>query len=239
MDNKTKEFIDKAIKKHGNKYNYSKVVYINSQTKVIIICLIHGEFFQRPNDHFALKGCKKCAIIQCHNKLKKTNEEFINEAKKIHGDIYDYSEVEYKNYDTEVIIICKIHGKYLQTPDKHLRNSGCKQCSFDKAHLKFKSNNEEFIQKAKNIHGDKYDYSLVNYYNARTNIIIICLQHGKFNQLPYNHLIGQGCPKCGLETIIKKSNRMTNEEFIKKAIEIHGEKYDYSKVIYKNYKQKS
>ena len=120
-----------------------------------------------------------------------TTEEFIKRAKKIHGDKYDYSLVEYKNYDIKIKIICPIHGEFEQTPRCHI-NSECFHCYISK---RIKGT-EIFIEEAKKIHGDKYDYSLVDYKNRFTTIKIICEKHGIFEQIPYAHLKGSICYKC-------------------------------------------
>lgn len=154
---------------------------------------------------------------------KSNTEEFIKKAKLKHGDKYDYSLVDYVNNITKVIIICKEHGEFTQTPINYLRTNGCSKCSGV-----YKSNTEEFIEKSIKIHGEKYDYSLVDYKGNKEKIIIICKYHGEFLQRPNNHLYGQGCSKCA--GIIKSD---TNE-FIEKSKKIYGEKYDYSKVDYIN-----
>ena len=196
-DEKTKIFIRKALRKHGDRYDYSNVVYVKSSKKVEIICRVKGHkpFPIKPNDHLQLHGCKSCAVEKRANKRRKTKDEFIREARKVHGDKYDYSKVKYKNANTNIIIICPIHGDFPQTPNQHL-NYGCKKCGFIKTGLSRRSNKEIFIKKARKLHGDKYDYSKVNYVNERTEIIIICPIHSDFPQTPHNHLGGQGCPKC-------------------------------------------
>lgn len=154
---------------------------------------------------------------------RKTTEEFIEDAKNIHGDRYDYSLVDYKNNATKVKIICSIHGEFEQKTNTHLK-SGCRLCFFDS----LKNNTINFIKRAKEIHGDKYDYSLVDYKTAIINIKIICSKHGVFEQKPYIHLKGCNCPECFIES--KRNNTI---DFIKKANEIHNNKYDYSLVDYK------
>ena len=228
----TKEFVEKARKIHGDKYDYSKVEYKNINTKVCIICPIHGEFWQTPKNHLKGQGCNKCAIEHKANIRKLSLEEFVEKARKIHGDKYDYSKVEYKGIKEKVLIICPIHGEFYQTPREHLSGCGCQECSGNK-----KLTTEEFIRRAKEIHGNKYDYSKVVYVNAHTKICIICPEHGEFWQLPSDHLNTNGCEKCGIEK--RASLRIMNtEEFIRRAKEIHGNKYDYSKVVYKGSDQK-
>ena len=225
----TKEtFIKSARKKHGDKYDYSKVEYINSITKVCIICPKHGEFWQTPKSHIRGHGCKVCANEHTIEKLKLTKEEFIIRSKNIHGDKYDYSKVEYEGIFTKVCIICPIHGEFFIEPNNHLKGIGCKKCSIDKQ----KKTKEEFIEQAIKVHGDRYDYSKVEYVNCKTKVCIVCPIHGEFWQLPNAHLKGYGCKKCsGCE-------KHTNKSFIFKAKEIYGDKYDYSKVEYKNIETK-
>ena len=134
------DFIAKAYSLHGDKYDYSKVEYINSKTKVCIICPVHGEFWITPNEHLLGHGCKKCY----HDRKKITTEEFIRRAKEIHGDKYDYSKVEYVNSFVKVCIICPKHGEFWQTPHGHLKGNGCPKCGND---IKYTTNT--FIEKCK------------------------------------------------------------------------------------------
>lgn len=180
-------FIEKAKLKHNNKYDYSLVEYIKSKIKVKIICKNenHGVFLQTPNDHITGYGCPKCAG------RNKTTSDFINEAKLIHGDLYNYSLVDYKNTEKKIKIICREHGAFSQLSYSHLNGSGCPICFGTN-----KLTTEEFIKKAKLIHGDKYDYSNSKYINHKTKINIICPAHGEFNQKTNCHLNGSGCAKC-------------------------------------------
>ena len=212
----TEEFIEKAKKVHGDKYDYSKVKYVNKDTKVTIICPTHGEFEQNPRSHLTGKGCPACG-----GSRKVTTEEFIKKARKVHGDKYDYSKVDYVNNNTKVTIICPTHGEFEQKPSGHLTGRGCPYCSGKK-----KLTTEEFIEKARKVHGDKYDYSKVNYVDSNTKVTIICPTHGEFEQIPYLHYSGGGCPSCS------GNKKLTTEEFVERARIVHGDKYDYSKVKY-------
>ena len=218
------EFILKSIAVHGDKYDYSKVEYINNRTKVCIICPIHGEFWQAPSKHLSHCGCPKCG-----NTIKRTKEDFIREARTIHGDKYDYSKVEYINNRTKVCIICPIHGEFWQTPINHINNkNGCPKCGNNMISV------EEFIKRARKIHGDKYDYSKVNFVKLKDKVTIVCPIHGEFVMEAYRHLLGQRCKKCSMMKENRKSPRKcvkTVDEFIKISREIHGDKYDYSKVV--------
>ena len=231
-------FISDARCVHGDKYDYSKVEYINANTKVCIICPEHGEFWQTPHSHLNGRGCPLCAKEHSTN-YKNTKEFFIDRATKKHNGKYDYSKVEYVNSSVPVCIICPDHGEFWQTPHNHLNSTGCKKCKSNK-HLGVKDSLESFIEKAHKIHGDKYDYSKVEYVNSTTPVCIICPEHGEFWQTPSNHtnkIHPKGCDKCNR---LKHSNdeKISKEEFIERARKIHGDKYDYSKVEYVNFHTK-
>jgi len=160
---------------------------------------------------------------------KLTTNEFIKKSKEIHDNKYDYSLVVYNSSLKKVKIICPIHGVFQQTPSNHYK-CGCKKCSLI---LKSKKLiNKDILSLFKEKHGNFYDYSLVKYINNHTKIKIICPEHGIFEQIPKIHLRGSGCPKCS------KNNKMTTKDFIHKAKKIHGNRYDYSLVDYKNTKTK-
>jgi len=221
------EFIEQAKAFHGDKFDYSKTEYINTKTKIIIICKKgNHEFLQNPKEHLR-SGC-----YQCCSKKKMTNESFLEKAKLIHGDKYEYSKVEYVNSKTKVIITCKIHGEFLQTPVNHLNGKGCKLCCY----LRQTKTQEQFIADGKALFGDKYDYSKVQYINDATKVTIGCKIHGFFEQLPHNHLTkGRtgACKKCGVASYTK-----SGKQFIEDANIIHNNKYNYSKVEYINNKTK-
>ena len=233
---KIEDFIKRAKEKHGEKYDYSKVEYVNNRTKVCIICPEHGEFWQIPSYHMSGNGCPKCGCEQIWNKRgRTTTEDFIKRAVEVHGDKYDYSKVEYFGIYAKVCIICPEHGEFWQTPNGHLNNKrGCPKCGYKEVWGKRgRITTEEFIKRAKEVHGNKYDYSKVEYKSSRTKVCIICPEHGEFWQTPMKHLSRQGCPKCGLKKIWNKRGRTSIEQYVKEAQKIHGDKYDYSKVDFK------
>ena len=141
----TEEFIKKAKTVYGDEYDYSKVNYINCDTKVTVICKKHGEFEVRPDHFYDGHGCPKCGSKRGGDKIRKTKENFIKEAKKVHGDKYDYSKVEYETARKKVCIICPEHGEFWQTPDAHLKGAKCPKCS----HQSYSYTTEEFIEMAK------------------------------------------------------------------------------------------
>jgi G:T-mismatch repair DNA endonuclease (very short patch repair protein) len=201
----SEEFVKKAIQIHGDKYDYSKVDYINSNTKITIICKTHGEFNQTPNSHLLGQGCQICGDVNGSLKRSKSTKEFIQNAKEVHGDKYDYSKVDYINNKTKITIICKTHGEFNQTPNSHLLGQGCRKCQYSNNSNKFRTSQEEFIQKAQDLHGDKYDYSKVEYITCMKKVIIICKKHGEFKQTPNAHYSQcSGCPKCNLQHHISK-----------------------------------
>ena len=197
----TEEFIRRAREVHGDKYDYSKVEYVNSQTKVCIICPKHGPFWQIPNTHLGGSGCAKCYNERRGRKKIKSTEEFIREAREVHGDKYDYSKVEYSDIGKEVCIICPKHGKFWQSSYSHLNGSGCAKCYYERINSIRGKGTEEFIREAREVHGDKYDYSKVEYVNTNTKVCIICPKHGPFWQTPNSHLQGSGCQMCAQSKI--------------------------------------
>ena len=202
-DDKTKTFIRKALRKHGDKYDYSNVTYVKATVNVEIICRVEGHkpFPQTPNNHLSNRGCPMCRYIKLSNKRKLKLKEFIEKANEVHGvERYNYSKVNYVNMNTNVIIICPNHEEpyeFKQTPNNHLRGQGCPLCGINKLKLTL----DEFIEKANEIHGvGRYDYSKVKYVNNYTEVIIICPNHKipyEFKQTPNSHMNGRGCNLCG------------------------------------------
>ncbi len=203
----TEQVINKANLIHNNKYDYSLADYKNNNTKIKIICPIHGVFEQRPNDHLKGHGCPIC---NGNNKISIL--KIIENANKIHNNKYDYSLLdEYINQKSKIKIICPIHGVFLQQIGNHLNGKGCKFCANN-----IKKTNKQFIDKANEIHNNTYDYSLSNYIDAKTNINIICKKHGSFWISPNNHLAGHGCSRC---------NESKGELYISKILDKYNIKY--------------
>jgi very-short-patch-repair endonuclease len=184
--NDINDLIFKYNEIHNYKYDYSKSKYINNRIKIEIICKEHGSFWQSPYSHSRGHGCPYCS-----SNKKMNNSEFIEKAKLIHGDLYIYESINYKNNSTPVDIICKKHGSFKQTPGKHLIGRGCPECGGSSV-----LTTDEFKRRAILVHGDLYNYDKVDYRNARTKVDIICKNHGKFSQKPNNHLSGYGCLIC-------------------------------------------
>ncbi|ARF12613.1 hypothetical protein Klosneuvirus_9_15 [Klosneuvirus KNV1] len=191
------KFVTKAINKFGDKFDYSRVVYVNNRTFIIIICKLHGEFTQTPELHIrCIYACPKCKPKIIGKKMN--TEEFIGKANLIHNKEYLYDLVEYINTSTKVIITCKIHGNFQMAPNDHLsQKQGCYKCNKLRAAQIMILGTDKFIERSKEIFGDKFNYDLVNYINNQTKVILICKTHGKFETIPANHLKrGDGCTKC-------------------------------------------
>lgn len=197
-------WIERAKLFHNNKFDYSLVEYKNAHTKVKIICPVHGVFEQNPSDHIRKSGCLKCKYENHYKKTGKSKNDFIKESNKIHENKYCYDKVEYKGCMNKVCIICKEHGEFWQTPNKHLLGQGCSECAKEFHKKRFKKINNKrhddnvlnYIKKARNVHGDKYSY-LSPYVSCKDKIKIKCNKCGNiFKQLLSAHLTGQGCPRC-------------------------------------------
>lgn len=180
------DFIERCSVLHNNKYDYSLTEYKGKSKPIKIICPVHGIFQSTPQSHFFKKvGCK-----ECKGRVYNT-EDFIKKSKLIHNNKYDYSLVNYIGSKKKIKIICPEHGIFDQLANYHLSGFGCISCGG-----KEDKTSEDFIELSKSIHGDLYDYSLVEYKNNRTKVKIICRKHKVFEQLPYSHTGGSGCPSC-------------------------------------------
>lgn len=213
------EFIKRANKIHGNKYDYSKVDYKGAEQKVCIICPKHGEFFQTPHRHLMGDKCPKCS-----QKAKLTTNEFIKRAKKVHGDKYDYSKTNYSNMNTKICITCPIHGDFTQIASAHLHGNGCPKCGSISTGDKKRMSKENFVKKANEIHKNKYNYDKSEYSASIVPITITCPLHGDFKQTPHKHLQGHGCPICG------SKNNLTEIRFFE-ALKKEFKNVEYQKTF--------
>lgn len=221
----TEEFIRRAKKKFKDQITFEKTNYTTKKNRVTVTCVVHGDFDVLPLNYLKQGiACTRCSGY------KVTKEDFIEKARKRFGDIYDYSKVVYKNTYTKVEIVCRKHGSFWMTPITHYDGgSGCRSCFYERKILSF----DDFVGRAKEKHGNFYDYSKVNITHTDKHVKIICPKHGVFKQKPRVHLDGSGCVECYYER-----NRSTAEQFITNAKDIHGDRYDYSKVVYTHNKAK-
>lgn len=223
-------FIDKARERHGDRYDYSQSVFVSTREPVVVICRVHGAFtVNRANDHLRGRGCAKCAI----DAISDTTESFTEKARVVHGERYDYSRVDHRGANRRVVIICPIHGEWLQTPGSHIDGHGCPKCAQVESANRRRGELDMFIRSSALVHRERYTYSNAIYMGSRRKITITCPDHGDFEQLAGNHLAGHGCPGCKGELLAEIQRPSTNE-FIQKAIGVHGTLYDYSRTQYGN-----
>lgn len=199
------EVINRFIEKHGDAYDYSRVKYQTSAKKIDVVCKIHGQFSILAGHHMNGVGCKKCAF----GKLTITKAKFVERSRKHFGDLYDYNAFsKLPRFGEKVSISCTKHKlAFEQESRAHMQgHTGCPRCKSEIQTLKYVGTNfvgadqsklnEPFIRKARESHGDRYDYSAVTYKNMATKVTVICGEHGSFSQSPGNHIAGSGCPKC-------------------------------------------
>ena len=197
---KTKEqFISGAIKVHGDKYDYSKVNYINNRTKVLIGCAIHGDFEQTPHEHLTGCGCTSCYTDKRGLIRRKTDADFVTEANKIHNNYYVYDKVKYTTAFEPVIITCPIHGDFKQAPHNHLKGQGCPKCGIIKMGNSKRYTQNDCIKMLTDMYGDKYDFSKVVYRGNKTKVTVVCPKHGEFEIKPNDLFMGHGCKQCGVK----------------------------------------
>lgn len=215
---------ERCMSIHDNFYDYSKFIYLNSNTKSIIICPIHGEWLQTISSHLSGSGCYYCGTIKQHLSIKSKIEDVIIKANTIHNNEYDYSKFKYINTLTKSTIVCKVHGEWEATMGNHLCGHKCPECANIKRKNTKKNDIEKVIIEAHKVHNNKYDYSKYVYVNNRTKSIVICPVHGEFKQRMGEHRSGQGCPKCA---VIKSDNdclyvwQVENENIYKIGVTSH------------------
>lgn len=220
----TEEFISEAKEVHGDEYVYSKTIYKGNKIPVIITCPIHGDFKQIPISHLKGRGCQKCGK---HKNMKGkpqkvSQEEFIRRCIEKYGNKYDFSDTIYNGMHSDIEVICPKHGKFKREAYRFLHGTECPICTNEK----IVKNTNSFIEEANKIHNNFFDYTNTSYINSCSYITYRCPIHGTIKQRASNHL-KYGCPKCSYDKL-----RLTKEEYIKKAQEVHGNDYDYTNSHY-------
>jgi len=192
-------FVEKAQARHGFRYDYSQVVYKGGRVPVTVICKDHGAFTVCPEYHLHKKkalGCPICSKLAQNQKQTLSLEELLTRFKSVHGSKYDYSKVVYTAIHDPVTIVCKTHGEFAQSANNHRKGMGCPQCGRQRMVESQLKTTAQFVQDARQIHGQKYNYEKTNYVHSKRKLTIVCPQHGEFQQAPYVHLSGKGCPSC-------------------------------------------
>lgn len=192
----TEEFISSARTIHGEKYCYEKSLYEKNNIKLTITCRDHGDFLQSPNSHLRGCGCRVCGLETKIAGRRKTLDQFICQAKEVHGEFYTYEKTEYKSANTKMCITCPDHGDFLISPDCFIAGQRCYECSLIVRGMKRRKPLEDFLADARIKHGYKYSYVPESYKDSSTKMTIICPDHGAFEQIPKSHLSGRGCADC-------------------------------------------
>lgn len=231
----------------GDNYDYSKVVYKGSRSKILIFCKKHNkEFTKYPYQIIGLhQGCPLCGYEKSSIKQRTKFDNFIKSAEKLYGKWYNFLKTDYVNNKTPVTITCPEHGDFKRIPYYFLKGRGCPYCErkiVSKIKKPLKSNNklmtEDFVSRAKEIFGGKYDYSDTKYIDSKHSVSIICKKHGKFDIMPYAHInLKEGCPECG-KIQRSKSNLKKNDKFIEELKDKYGNDFDFSNVDYKGRESK-
>lgn len=224
------EFLQQIIDVFGSLYDFSKVDYVNSETRVEVICKDHGSWLSYPSSLLGGHGCRHCGHESRALKATKTTYDFIHESTLIHGDKYDYQAVDYVKSDVPVEIICRNHGSFYQSPHTHLKGSGCLQCGFETTHNSSRLSRSDFIERATEVHWDKYSYEGVKFNGLQELITLLCKKHGVFSLTASSHLNGRHCAQCVLDN--------KNENFIAESRKKYANKFDYSKTKYSSIYEK-
>ena len=218
-------FILRATKVHGGKYDYSKVVYVNSQKPVIVVCPSHGEFSQSANAHLTGRGCRKCFSESVGEKCKLSQEEFVSRLKALNTG-YGVDLVRYNGMGKPVTLVCKDHGHFSAIAGNVLYNkSGCPKCAREAVGRKSRKSLDYYVEKSRTVHGDRFEYLGVEYRDSAAYLRVLCSDHGEFLQLAQDHIKGVGCAKCAVDIYDHLS-------FLSMSTRVHGSRYDYSQTAY-------
>jgi len=227
----TQEQVINSFKEvHGDAFDYSKVVYVDTHTPVEVYCKKHNcNFKTLPKNHKKGSGCTQCGREAQIEKAKKPQKEFEKEIIDLYGEKYDLSKLEYRNKFTKVTLICDIHGEFAKAPDSILNGNACDFCCKKQT----KSNDKGiFIEEAKKVYGDKDDYTDTEVISSKYKVKVRCTKHNIiFEKDIQSYLLGCGCPKCSAEnySFLRKK---TTEQFVKEAKEVHENRFDYTNTTY-------
>jgi hypothetical protein len=241
----TPTFIAKAIEKWGEgRFGYNKCgTWKGAKVHFEIYCCKCEEYFlQTPDKHLYGTGCKKCRyeLTSLNNPRRRDVEKFTEDARKVHGDKYDYSRVETPTSKNPIEIGCPVHGWFKQQVVVHLRGNGCNDCGNESSSKKQSMTTEQCIGRFREVHGYNYEYPDFEYKGWDSKILAVCLTHGPWETTTAgSHIQGGGCPKCS-KVKMALGQTSTTEEFIAKAQLLPGykEKYDYSETDYTKSREK-
>lgn len=232
----TESFIKRSKELHGDKYDYSKVEYVNWSTKVRIKCHLHGWFEQIPHSHLIGYGCFKCGALKRSKEQTYSWSDFVERAREVHGTAYKYRRTDYTSLRSQIDILCKKHGVFTQRCSDHLNGNGCTACGIEKRSEQRRISLNQYIQQARRVYGHKYTYHKLVVEGDKRKIEFSCQKHGRVKQYATQHLsLRYGCPSCGRESQAEK-RRLPWSEFLSRANAIHHDGFGYTKAQedYKN-----
>lgn len=232
----TASFVAQSRAKHGDRFDYSKLVYSGSHAHVELRCVVHDAWFTvMATNHLTKKGgCKRCAGEAIASARRKTREKFIADASLKHGDRLVYDEVQYGGATTAIALVCKEHGSFRTTPASLLQATfGFPACGRAAAAASRVLTTEEFVERSRSLHEDRFTYANASYSGKDALVTITCRDHGDFKTTPTEHrrYLHGGCRGCWLRDM-QTTKRKTRQQFITEATMAHGNRYDYSRVEY-------
>lgn len=228
------EFVEKALSRSKRPVDLSEFKYQGSASKSKAICPSHGQFQISANALMNRIGCPECALKERSSKRRMSASEFVEKAKIVHGDTYDYTNVIYTSAHAKVSIICRAHGTFEQGANSHLTGRGCPKCGNARAGQSCRLDGSEYLARAVAVHGTSYDLSRISFDGMSKKIEVICRSHGSFFPTASNFVsLGSGCPVCARANTGMKT-RKHEARYITEAVKVHGGQYTYGKVIYKN-----
>ncbi|SDB20367.1 PDDEXK family nuclease [Belnapia rosea] len=225
-------YVERAKQVHGDRYGYEDTVFTAAREKVTIRCPVHGPFRQFPHAHLDGQGCRRCGSAAWAEKRRRDQADFIAEAVRVHGHLFDYSLVDYRRRSGKVAILCALHGPFAQGAGHHLQGHGCPDCGTIKQADAKRHNRDEFITLARAVHGDRYVYDEVEYRDSVSKVTITCPEHGPFPQVANSHLRGNGCCRCASARIAALWRKDT-PTFVREARALHGDTYEYGLTAYR------
>jgi len=203
----TSDFIEHATQRHGNRYDYTNTIYTRSTDKLSIKCPKHGIFEQRASHHLEGRGCPSCAHHQRSASQHYTYDDFMNKASEVHNNKYTYHKSSFTQMNNPTTISCPIHGKFDIIPNYHMAGTGCPKCGRKQLADSRRITQQDFLSKAKKIHGNEYDYTNSVYKSYKDRITIKCKKHGYFSVIAGNHLMGGKCPDCRYEQTVSDEEK--------------------------------
>ncbi|MGF6409575.1 Zn finger protein HypA/HybF involved in hydrogenase expression [Paraburkholderia sp. MM5482-R2] len=233
----TAELIDRFASVHGAVYDYSQVEALGTKRPVTIRCREHGPFRQSPNSHLSGSGCPECGALVTASKHRLHPDDFERRARAAHGDRYDLSAAAYKTQYDKVVIGCAEHGNFWILPYNLWSGSGCPACARREKGIAHRVTPDTYMRRIAEVHGERYDHSLVLYQRMRAPVTVVCRNHGPFTPSAANYLAGRGCPKCGGESAANVRTPklvLSDEEVLSRFRETHGDRYDYSTMKYEH-----